>query len=303
MIPGIELQEANAERTRARQRLERLKAHAQDHGLGLPPEHASCVAAEKEIARTSDAARRLQERSERLAAAWRAAAEPLAACETWLRDGRPSGVQLLDWEGDEPKLLKGENGLLDAIENRRRRVRELRANLNRIASASYPSGYCKARAKEQIEALAMQGTPTVAMLVEHDGDLIWPMTRLRSEVLGGEHPALAFAEVPDTIALIAWLHRDTLIKRLDAEIDTESDDASALSHETRAQAEAETMGDMLDIERQEAALTWEAQAQGLPVEFRGDINPLALLSLRLVTPPRADGLPPTSPGLSWDLLR
>jgi hypothetical protein len=111
MIPGIELQEANAERTRARQRLERLKAHPQDQGLGLPPEHPSCIAAEKEIARTSDAARRLQERSERLAAAWRAAAEPLAACETWLRDGRPSGVHLLDWEGEPPKLLKGRERL------------------------------------------------------------------------------------------------------------------------------------------------------------------------------------------------
>ena len=55
---------------------------------------------------------------------------------------------------------------------------------------------------------------SVAMLIEHDGDLIWPMTRLRSEVLGAEQRALAFAEVPDTVALLAWLHRDALIKRL-----------------------------------------------------------------------------------------
>ena len=126
--------------------------------------------------------------------------------------------------------------------------------------------------------------------------------RLRSEACGAETPALVFGEVPDTIALFAWLHRDLLIKRLDAEIDTESDDASALTHEARQQAEAEVMGDLLDIERQEAALSWQAQAQGLPCEHRSDISPVALLAMRLVTPPRA-GLPQTSPGPSWDLRR
>ncbi|OSI79310.1 hypothetical protein BSZ21_01530 [Bradyrhizobium canariense] len=37
------------------------------------------------------------------------------------------------------------------------------------------------------------------------------------------------------------------------------------------------MGDLLAVERDEAALVWPAQAQGLPVEHRADINPLALL--------------------------
>ncbi|MGM4875789.1 hypothetical protein AB7645_31690 [Bradyrhizobium sp. 956_D2_N1_5] len=48
------------------------------------------------------------------------------------------------------------------------------------------------------------------------------------------------------------------------------------------QAEAEVTGDLLNIERQEAALTWQAQAQGLPIEHRADISPLALPGLRLV---------------------
>lgn len=112
----------------------------------MPPTDARVIETERQVERTTENARRLTERSERLAAAWRAAAEPLAACETWLRDGRPSGVQLLDLEGDEPKLLKGENGLLDAIENRRRRVRELRADAHR--SAPYPSGHAKATMRE-----------------------------------------------------------------------------------------------------------------------------------------------------------
>ena len=55
---------------------------------------------------------------------------------------------------------------------------------------------------------------------------------------------LAFAEIPDTVALIAWLHRDALIAALDREIDTEADDKAALSHEARQKAEAEVMGDL-----------------------------------------------------------
>ncbi|HEU4806404.1 MAG TPA: hypothetical protein VFS91_11480 [Nitrobacter sp.] len=129
------------------------------------------------------------------------------------------------------------------------------------------------------------------------------MTRLRSEVLGAEQPALAFAEVPDTIALLAWLHRDALIAALDHEISTEADDATALSYEARQKADAEVQGDLLEIERQVAELTWLAQSQGLPVEHRADCSPLAILQLQLVTAPRADALPGTTPGLSWDLRR
>ena len=73
--------------------------------------------------------------------------------------------------------------------------------------------------------------------------------------------------------------RDALIKQLDAEIDAEADDKAALSHEARQKAEAEVLADLLAVERTKAALVWQAQAQGLPVEHRSDINPVALLGL------------------------
>jgi hypothetical protein len=60
-----------------------------------------------------------------------------------------------------------------------------------------------------------------------------------------------------------------------------------LSHEAREKAEAETMGDLLAVERDEAALTWRAMDERLPVEHRADINPVALLGLRLITTPHA----------------
>jgi hypothetical protein len=109
------------------------------------------------------------------------------------------------------------------------------------------------------------------------------------------------ASIP--VALDPWLRRDALIAALDGEINTEADDGCALSHEQRQQREAEVMGDLLDIERQEAALVWQAQSQKLPCEHRQDISVLALLSISLVTTPRADALPETTPGYSWPMRR
>ncbi|WP_338822727.1 hypothetical protein WDM22_02070 [Bradyrhizobium septentrionale] len=291
MIPHSALQEAIAERTHAEQHHCRLQAHPQDSGQNLPPSHPSVVAAEREVARTRDNARRLQERSEKLAAAWRAASLPLAACEDYLRHGVPSGVQLLDYDGPEPVLLKGEKGSVDAIENRGRRVRELKADLHRIQSAPFPSSYAKQRMREMVEQLAARGTPDVTNLIEHDRNIIWPTLRVQSEVHGAQR-SLAFHEATDVVGLFAAILKPAMISFLDTLVDAEKDDAAALSHEARQQAEAEVMADLLAVERDECALIWAAQAQGLPVEFRADISPIAMLGLRLVTTPRAD--PPDS---------
>jgi hypothetical protein len=111
----------------------------------------------------------------------------------------------------------------------------------------------------------------------------------------GERRSLAFSEQLHALALFAWVFKDALIAAIDREIDAEADDAASLSHEERQRREAEAMGDLLDIERQEAALVWRAQSEGLPVEHRADISPLALLGVRLVTAPRANPSPGTSP--------
>jgi len=212
-----------------------------------------------------------------------------------IRPSLRSGLRLIHALPGDPAL--------DAIERLRRRVRELRADQHRIASAPYPSSYVKQRMRVQIEALAIQGAPVVSDLIEHDRKVVWPTQMLRSEVYNTEVPSLAFAELDAAVPLLVWLHQDFLIKRLDAEIDTEADDKAALSHEARQKAEAEVMGDLLSIERDESSLVWQAQVQNLPVEHRHDISPLALLGLRLVTTARGSELPGTTPGLSWPMRR
>ena len=135
---------------------------------------------------------------------------PLAACETWLRHGGPSGVQLRDYEGEPPKLLKGENGLLDAIERLRRRVARVAgrsASGIAICSVSVellPSSACASRSRHW----PCRVRRAVVVLVELDGPIEFADA---AAAVGGateSSAALAFAEVPDTVALIAWLHRD-----------------------------------------------------------------------------------------------
>ena len=140
------------------------------------------------------------------------------------------------------------------------------------------------------------------MMVEHDGELIWPMTSLRAQVIGAEQRALAFTETADAVALVAWVHKDALIKRLDAEIDSESDDPASLSHADREVRIAEAQAALLDVERRETEFVFSAQAAGLAIEHRADISPLALLGLQLVTTPRGE-TPETSPGFSWPWRR
>jgi hypothetical protein len=47
---------------------------------------------------------------------------------------------------------------------------------------------------------------------------------------------------------------------------------------------------------------WSGRRMICPVEHRADINPVALLGLRLVTAPRDETLG-TTPGLSWPMRR
>ena len=129
-------------------------------------------------------------------------------------------------------MLKGES-LPDAISRLQRRGRELRSELHKIESAPYLSSFAKQQMRAQIEALAMQGAPSVSDLIEHGRKIEFAMQRLQASVYGHEAPTFASTKVPDVLALTCWLHRDALIAALDREIDTEADDAAALSHVDR----------------------------------------------------------------------
>jgi hypothetical protein len=236
-------------------------------------------------------------------AAWQSASQAKAAVEIYLKSGRPGGTTLEAVAIEPPKLLKGET-VIDAVERLRRRGRELRADLHRIQSAPFPSSYARAKMREEIEVMATLGEPDVSKLIEHrDRPIIWPTQQVRGTVYNAAPGAICFTELEAATPLVVWVLKDALIKRLDAKIDAEADDPASLSQTEREKRESEVMSDLLDIEGQESVFVWQAQSQGLPCEHRSDINPVALLGLRLVTTPRVNETPGTTPGLSWPWRR
>jgi hypothetical protein len=301
-VPFEEVRAASAVKTDAANALKRLTDAAGIGGFALKPDDQRVIVATKALAKAEDEFRRVQTRQATRAAAFQTSSGALAACEAWLRDGRPGGVALVDVEVDAPKLNKNET-VIDAIERTRRRVRELRADLHRIASAPFPSSYAKQQMRAQVAALVQRGAPDCTNLLEHDGQIDFPTMRLQSDVFNtGTAGAVAYATTPDVVGLLAWLSRDALVAALDREIDNSSDDPAALSPTDRELRTSEVMADLAAVELGEAALVWAAMAQQLPVEFRADINPVAVLQIALVT--KANGhLPASSPGQSYDIVR
>ena len=175
---------------------------------------------------------------------------------------------LRDHADETPKLPK-DTDVLTFVELQRRRVRELRADLHRIESSPFPSAYCKQRLRDQITTLAERGRPSVSRLVEHDGNVDFANEHRSVPIIAGskEAPVTAIAawQQSDALALFAWLHREELVKRLDAEIDAEADDESALSHAERERRTAEVQSDLLATERIECAAVWLAMV----TEFAG----------------------------------
>ena len=301
--PHEELREASLARTNAANSLQRLQAHPQDGGFNLKPDHRSVIEAERTLDKASAAFTRLTELQQVRTAAWQAATGALANVEAWLKNGRPGGTTLEAVEVDPPRPVKGEAGVLDQIENRRRRVRELKAQKHTIESAPHPSAWAKQKVRADIAALASRGAIDPSEVIEHGGELVWPMSRLSSEVHSAQERGLAFAQVPDVLALFAWLHHHALLAAIDKEIAATADDKAALSHTDRELRLAEVLADMLATEREESALVWRAMDEKLPVEFRADINPVAILQVQLITTATPNGhQEPTSPMHAWDFV-
>jgi hypothetical protein len=131
-------------------------------------------------------------------------------------------------------------------------------------------------------------------MIEHNSPLSFPTMTL-SSLVRGEKPALAFIETTDTLGLLCWLFKDQLLSKISAGLDDVADDKAALSQQQREEMEAQISSDLLAIERAECALIWAAEAKGETIDFRSDTSPMAVLVVRLVTAPRADPSPGTSP--------
>ncbi|WP_156948925.1 hypothetical protein [Bradyrhizobium sp. WSM1417] len=282
-------EELRGERHKINARIAQLKTPRGRSGPGLDDDDTSVVDAQRKLDAVDAEMVRLSE----LIAVRRARLQNLGALlarlEGWPREGRPGGTAIVAAdEIDTGSIMKKNESPVAALDRIRHRLRELAADRHRVECASFPSSHAKARARAMIEQLAERGAVDVGPLVEADHEIVWPstMTRLGLAAVAGPDGTRvlghAMGEQLDTQALLAWLLRDAIVVRLEAEIDAVADDAAALPAEARAEKLAEIASDVLSAERAEAALVWALQRAGQPIEHRADANPLAVLGIQLV---------------------
>jgi hypothetical protein len=305
VIPEFEtVRQASMDKITAQNELSRLTDHPADFGFALQPDDPRVVAAQRTLNKATDDLKRLQELREVRTAAWQAASAALATCEGYLRHNVPGNCALEVFEAPEPQLRKGES-LLDGVERLRHRGRELGADLHRVRSACYTKAEAMALVSATVENWGSNGIDTSAT-IEHLSQPTIPTKTVQAMVqnVPGAPGAVVFVDVPDVAAILSTVLKEQFMAWLAADVDRNADPKGALSHEERQQREAEVQADLLAVEREESFFVWQAQqAQALPVEHRGDCSPQAILGVALRTPPRADGLPPTSAGLSWTVRR
>jgi hypothetical protein len=175
----------------------------------------------------------------------------------------------------EPKL-KASYTIDAAIEDRRRRRRELIEDLKQVKAAPWHSAIAKERLRAEIDALAKDGTPDCAPLIDRNGNVRWPtsQTFVRSGGAG-----LASIDLLNPVAAMAWLFRDQIVAALDLQIDSLADDQNALTQQQRAEKESEIGRDILFVEREEEALIRIASGKGMAILRRVDADPRAVLGL------------------------
>jgi hypothetical protein len=279
-------QELRTEKAQTENRIRVLKQPRGDGGHGLGDDDPRVRAEQKNVdLKTAELARR-RELSEVRGHEQQVLLRLIGNCETWLRGGgRPGGTVCVAFDGEFPKLKDGAD-LPAAIEDRRRRLRELAADRHRVESAPFLSATAKAKIRGEIEALAELGAPSVGGLIEHNANLIeWPVTQISAKIYNSDPAAVGYVEVFDSRAFLCWLHKDAVLARLDAECDASSDDAAALTDAQREKAIAQISADCMAVERAEAALVWLAQERGMGISHREDCSPLALLGLQLIATP------------------
>ena len=197
--------------------------------------------------------------------------------ETWLSALKGPAIAFLG--SAEPKVLANES-TADAIERRRRRIRELVADRGQVDAAPILSIEAKRAALRQIEELAERGRPNVFDTLQvTDGNVAWPQHTHQLRVMNGTGHETAASTHPDALAVLAWIQKDAMVAAINREIDECADDAHALNAADRASKRKEILDDKLAVEREEELLISQLEASGAQVARRPDADPRAVLGL------------------------
>jgi hypothetical protein len=284
----IDLSDKRQELQRQRQDAEaRIRRLAQEGWSD--PSHPSVVQAAADRDRLGAEITALSERIGRLNDG--SPATLVRGIEQWLRR-LPAGLEVTEHAEPVKVSLAPKESIHGAIENARKKLAELRADLHAVQSAPAPAAAVQAQIRQEIDDLASRGAPDVQRLIDAGGPLQWPTRDVMATINGfaaveGAPQVQGFAshQHVDTHALLVWLFRDEIAAKLCAEVDELGDDANSLTDEERAERERALRDGMLFTERFEEALI---QQSGDAVQQRGDADPRAVLGLHSSLPDPRD---------------
>lgn len=279
MAIGSDISEAITRRQEASVRLAHLERDVTvASGQGLRPdqkEHPAVAEEKRKIAEANGEIERLEKRKEphaRLMSATRFAVQNIV--DPYIRDASGGGLVLA-----KPVKLNAKDSLDIVAE----RIQSIRADIDAIAAAPWPSSDAKVRATREVEFLAGIGRVDVRKSVLSRSQLGWPAAtyqgRDRITLRGygrGMGDIFDTRAVSVDVALIAWIHKDELIAKLHAAIDEEADDENALSDRQRGERYARLYGQLLAEQRVMSEIIWRDASHHL---WPADLDPRAVLGV------------------------
>lgn len=277
------------EKTVAEQRLHELTDKAAAMRLGNLPvsaDHTSAVQARAAIDRAAASLKAANDRVEARSSRFNGVQAVISEIERWLGSLPPAAT--LEPFTSKARPAKGEIPSV-AIERTRKQIAALQAELHRVRSAPRPAALAKAAIAAEITVLAEAGKPDPFRVIEEGEGIEWPKTplvaRVSGDALSKDGPltldAISRTEAPHAVALIAYLFRDALIAKLNAEVDALADDSAALTPEERATKETALLAKLLGCEHDEEAMIEHAEADGFEVLRRREASPLAVLGVAI----------------------
>ncbi|WP_438275644.1 hypothetical protein [Nitrobacter sp.] len=191
--------------------------------------------------------------------------ELLKGIRDWLA-AIPESIQLRDHVAKDAGVSKSSPG---AIEKRRRRIRELLADIGRVDAAPISTKAAKQQAREEVKKLAERGRPAVHKLLEDRGGIGWPQRKI------GFAGMIDLFET-DSLAVMAFALEESLIAAVEREIDEVGGAADSLTDDERFNRFDKLFDKLLAAEREEEALI---AAADFDVQRRSDADPRAVLGI------------------------
>lgn len=244
------------------------------------PDPSRLEAARTRVRGAADKLDRARARHRELSDAWKAVGGIHHRVEQYLASlPKSEPVRVHDAEPTKPR--KGEE-IIDAVERIRSEIAALADAAKEARRAPIPASEAKRLARLQIDELARAGIPSVTQLLNRGGKIGWPSDQVHGASVGAN-----LTRGLDGLALLAWIGKDKLVERVEAEIDAHAGDG-ALSADEKKFALLRIQDDTLALQRAEESLIEQAESRGVEIARRRDADPRAVLGLGDAMPPYRD---------------